>query len=146
MTIIALAAGGTIPAGCCLGSDGRVWITAAAAPFGAWALDPSTSVSTWYPMPLGTGTLGQEGATLGPDGNVYAPDLAVIGGSGVVWQITTAGVWTAYTGVGANALTRVALTDSSGGMWFSFSATGGLGAALLQCILPATSQQIVMIL
>ena len=135
VTIFALAAGGGTPGGCCLGADGRVWITATSTPYGAWAVVPSTGASTWYPLPLGTASTGQSAATLGPDGNVYAPDTAVLDGTGAVWQITTAGVWTLFTGVGTNPLnSQMAFTDTSGNMWFCALASGSHGALLFQCL------------
>ena len=145
VTIFALATGGSIPGGCCLGADGRIWVTAQSGTYGVWAITTSTGASVWYPQPGTPASSGQVAITLGPDGNVYAPDTSLTS-LGNVWQITPAGIFTLFTGVtSVGPFSFVAFTDASGNMWFSVDGSSAHASFLYECSL-SSPPQIVMIL
>lgn len=148
-TVIAtynLATGGEAPVGCCIGSDGRLWVCAGTgtAPYGMWAVTLSTGASVWYPTTFTFA--GNYSMTLGPDGNVYCADRA----KPFIYQITTAGTFTQFDGgdIGGRfsyAFGLGALTDDNGNMWFGYIATSGIIATVIQVSLPPVGSTLMLL-
>jgi virginiamycin B lyase len=74
---------------------------------------------TEYPLPSGTYP---QGITTGPDGNLWVAD-----GSNVIFKVTTAGTYTAYTVPTSGSYPSAIVTGPDGCMWFTEALGGKIG-------------------